>query len=84
MERSWCAVLLQEIQRISAQRFSAIVRQTIVCVFERETEGVSKRERERRGEREIKSEEEGGERGRNLLYHTCMSAIVVAAPLLLV
>ena len=49
-----------------------------VCVFERERQkGTRKRERKRERERE-----EGGERGRNLLYH--MSAIVVAAPLLLV
>ena len=41
------------------------------------------RERERGGQRKIqKGEGERGERGRNLLYH--MSAIVVAAPLLLV
>ena len=55
-----------------------------VCVFERETEGDEK-EREREGERQKKrqkGEGEGGGRGRNLLYH--MSAIVVAAPLLLV
>ena len=42
-----------------------------------------KREREREREKKRqKGEGEGGERGRNLLYH--MSAIVVAAPLLLV
>ena len=54
-----------------------------VCVFDREVRKRERqRERERRGERERKVKEEGGERGRNLLYH--MSAIVVAASLLLV
>ena len=57
-----------------------------VYVFERETEGRGEREgqREREGEREreTKGGRGGRGRGRNLLYH--MSAIVVAAPLLLV
>ena len=48
-------------------------------IGERERE---KKERERGGGRGKETKGEGEERGRNLLYH--MSAIVVAAPLLLV